>query len=75
MAVLLGNFGAKNFSGGGKVLSNIYENPNSPRTNKFFFPNLYKLHYLYILMDSYLILWKRVCPRSSQPVGYNVKCP
>jgi hypothetical protein len=33
--------------------------------DKLFFPNLYKVYNLYILVDVYLVLLKRVCPRSS----------
>jgi hypothetical protein len=65
MATLFGSFGAKSLSGGGKLVYNIYGNPNSPQTNKLFFLNLYKVYNLYILMDFYLVLWRRVCPRSS----------
>jgi hypothetical protein len=62
--------------GGGKfVHNNIYGNPNSPQADKFFFPNLYKLHYLYILMDFYLVLLRRVCTNFSQPNGRSVKWP
>jgi hypothetical protein len=56
MATLFGSFGAKSLSGGGKLVCNIYENPNSPQTDKLFFLNSYKLYNLYILMDFYLIL-------------------
>jgi hypothetical protein len=30
MAALFGSFGAKSLSGGGKLVCNIYGNPNSP---------------------------------------------
>jgi hypothetical protein len=43
--------------------------------DKLFFRNLYKVYNLYILMDFYLVLSRRVCPRSSQPDGCIVKCP
>jgi hypothetical protein len=59
MAVL---FVAKSLSGGGKLVCNIYENPNSSRANKVFFLNLYKVYNLYILMDFYLVLSREVCP-------------
>jgi hypothetical protein len=65
MAVLFGSFGAKSLSGGGKLVSNIYGNPNSLQADKLFFLNLYKVCNLYTLMDFYLVLSRRVCPRSS----------
>jgi hypothetical protein len=55
MATTFWSFGAKSLFGGGKFVHSIYENPNSPRADKPFFLNLYKLHYLYILMDFYLV--------------------
>jgi hypothetical protein len=59
MATLFGNFSAKSLSDGGKLVCNIYRNPNSPQANKFFFPNLYKGYNLFILMDFYLVLSRR----------------
>jgi hypothetical protein len=41
----------------GKLVHNIYGNPNSPQVDKIFFLNLYKVYNLYILMDFYLVLW------------------
>jgi hypothetical protein len=70
-----GSFGTKSLSGGGKLVFNIYGNPNSPQADKLFFLNLYKVYNLYSLMDFYLVLWKRVCPRSSQSHSRSVKCP
>jgi hypothetical protein len=64
MAILFRSFGIKSLSDGGKLVRNIYGNPNSPRANKPFFPNLYKVYNLYILMDFYLVLSMEVCPRS-----------
>jgi hypothetical protein len=37
-----------------KYVHNVNENPNSPLADKIFFPNLKKVHNLYILMDFYL---------------------
>jgi hypothetical protein len=34
MAALFGSFGAKSLYGGGKLVSNIYGNPNSPQADK-----------------------------------------
>jgi hypothetical protein len=72
MIALFGSFGAKNLSGGGKLVHNIYENPISPEGDKLFFLNLYKVYNLYILMDFYLFLLREVCTR---PHGRSVKCP
>jgi hypothetical protein len=58
MTTLFGSFGAKSLSGGRKLVRNIDGNPNSPRTSKFFFLNLYKVYNLCILMDFYLVLWR-----------------
>jgi hypothetical protein len=69
MAALFGSFGAKSLSNRGKLVHNIYGNPNSPRADKLFFLNLYKVYNLYILMDFYLVLLREVYPRSSQPHG------
>jgi hypothetical protein len=69
------SFDAKILSGGRKLVRDIYGNPNPPQANKFFFPNLYKLHNSYILMDFYLILSREVCPRSSQLHGRSIKRP
>ena len=49
--------------------------PNSSQMDKFFFLNLYKIYNLSILIDFYLILSSRICPRSSQPHGHSVKPP
>jgi hypothetical protein len=65
MAILFENFGVETLSDGGKFVRNIYGNPNFPRVDKLFFPNLYKIYNLYILMDFHLILSRRVYPRSS----------
>jgi hypothetical protein len=67
MATLFESFGTKSLFGGGKFVYNINGNPNSPQANKLFFPNLYKFENLYILMDFYLVLSRRACPRSSRP--------
>jgi hypothetical protein len=75
MVILFGSFGAKNLFDGGKFVRNINGNPNSPHVDKLFFPNLYKAHILYILMDFYLILSRRVCPRSSRPESCKVGAP
>jgi hypothetical protein len=75
MATFFGSFGTKSLSGGGKFVHNIYGNPNFLGVDKLFFPNSYKLHYLYILMDFYLVLLRKVCPRSFQSYGCSVKCP
>jgi hypothetical protein len=40
------SFGTKSLSSGGKFVHNIYVNPNSPWADKFFYPNLYKIHNL-----------------------------
>jgi hypothetical protein len=55
MAILFGSFGAKSLSSEGKLIHNIYGNPNSHRADKLFFLNLYKVYDLYILMDFYLV--------------------
>jgi hypothetical protein len=68
-------FGTKSLSGGGKLVHDIYENPNTPRANKSFVPKLYKFYNLYILIDFYLVLWREVCSRSSQPHGHSMKRP
>jgi hypothetical protein len=65
MVALFGSFGAKSLSDGGKLVHNIYGNPNSPQVNKLFFLNLYKVYNLYILMDFYHVLSREVCSRSS----------
>ena len=75
MIDLFGNFGAKSLYSGGKLVCNIYGNPNSPQANKIFFLNLYKVYTLYIKMDFYLIPSKRICLRSPQPHGHSVKRP
>jgi hypothetical protein len=49
MVAFFMNFGAKNLCGGRKFVHNIYGNPNSLEIDNFFFPNVYKLHNLYIL--------------------------
>lgn len=67
MVALFGSFGTKNLFSGEKLIRNIYENPNSRQTDKLFFPKLYKVFNLYILMDFYLVLSRRLCPRSSRP--------
>jgi hypothetical protein len=41
-----------------KFVQNIYGNTNSPQVDNLFFPNLCKLHNLYILMNFYLVLLK-----------------
>jgi hypothetical protein len=51
MEALFMSFGPKNMAGGWKFVHNIIENPNFSWEDKLFFPNLYKLHNLYILMD------------------------
>jgi hypothetical protein len=56
MAALFGSFGTKSLSGGGKLVHNIYGNPNLPQADKLFFLILYKVYNLNILMDFYLIL-------------------
>jgi hypothetical protein len=56
------SFDAKSLFGGRKFVHNIYGNPNLPRVDKLFFPNLYKLHNLYILMDFYIVFLREVCP-------------
>jgi hypothetical protein len=66
MATLFESFGTKSLFGEGKLVNNIYGNPNFPRADKLFFLNLYKIYNLYILKDFYLVLSRRVCPSSSQ---------
>jgi hypothetical protein len=56
MGALFGSFGTKSLSRGRKFVHDIYENPNFPWEDKFFFLNLYKLHNLYSLTDFYLML-------------------
>jgi hypothetical protein len=46
MTTLFGSFGAKSLFGGGKLVHNIYGNPNSPRADKLFFLNLFKVYKL-----------------------------
>jgi hypothetical protein len=43
--------------------------------DKLFFPNLYKLQNLYILMDFYLVISKQVCQRSSRPMAMARSAP
>jgi hypothetical protein len=62
MVALFGSFGAKSLFSGGKLVHNIYGNPNSHRADKLFFLNLYKVFNLYILMNFYLVLSREVCP-------------
>jgi hypothetical protein len=66
MAILFVSFGAKSLSSGGKFVHKISKNQNCAQKDKLFFPNLCKLHNLYILMEFYLVLLREVCPRSSQ---------
>ena len=75
MASLFGSFGAKSLLGRGKLVSSFYRNPNSLQTSKLIFPKLYKVYNLYILMDFYLVLLRRVCTRSFRPHGCSVKRP
>jgi hypothetical protein len=49
-------FGSKNLAIVQNFIHNFSGNPNSPQENKPFFPNIYKLHNLYLLMNFYLIL-------------------
>jgi hypothetical protein len=72
MATLFVSFDTKSLTNGEKFVQHIYGNPNFPQANKFFFPNSYKLHNLYILMDFYSC---KVCPMSSQSHGLSVKHP
>jgi hypothetical protein len=51
MVALFVNFGAKGLFGGGKFVHDIDGNPNSPQEDKLFFPKLYELYNLYILVD------------------------
>jgi hypothetical protein len=44
-------------------LSIIFMEIQTPRADKLFFLYLYKAYNLYILMDFYLIFWRRVCPQ------------
>jgi hypothetical protein len=48
-AALFGSFVVKSLSGGGKLVYNIYGNPNSPRADKLLFLNLYKVYNFDIL--------------------------
>jgi hypothetical protein len=75
MVVCFVSFGTKSLFDRRKFVHNINGNPNSPQVNTLFFPNLYKVHNMYILMDFYLVLSKGVYPRSSQPKGHSAKCP
>jgi hypothetical protein len=75
MTALYVSFDTKSLFGEGKFVHNIYGNPNSSRADKILFPNLYKLHNLYILMDFYLVLLREVCTRSSQLYGCSMKRP
>jgi hypothetical protein len=75
MATLFGSFVDESLSGLEKFVCNSCGNPNSPQADKLSFPNLYKLHYLYILMDFYLVLMRRVCSQYSQPDDRSVKRP
>jgi hypothetical protein len=65
MVALFVRFGAKSLSNVEKFVQDKNGNPNYLLVDKLFLPNLYKLHNLYILMDFYLVLSRRVCPRSS----------
>ena len=69
------NFGAKSLFGWGKFVHDIYENPNSPWADKLSFPNLYKLHDLYILMDFFLVPLTEVCLRSFGLHNCSVEAP
>jgi hypothetical protein len=60
MAILFVSFGAKSLASGQKFVHDINENPNSFQEEKLFFPNLYKLHNLYILMNFYLVFLRGV---------------
>ena len=51
MATLFMSFNTKNFANGRKFLHDINDNLDSPWEDKPFFPNLYKLHNLYTLID------------------------
>ena len=75
MAILFISFGANILASVQKFVHNINENPILLQEEKLFFPNLYKLHKLYILMDFYLVLLRGVYTRSSQFDGPSVKCP
>jgi hypothetical protein len=54
MATFFVGFGAKSLSTTGKFVQEKNGNQNSPQVDKLFFPNLYKLCNLYVLMDIYL---------------------
>jgi hypothetical protein len=60
MAPLLVNFASKNLFSVGKFVHNFNGDSNSPRADKLFFPNLYKSHNLYILLNFYLALSRRL---------------
>jgi hypothetical protein len=75
MAIILVSFGAKSLFGGGKFVYNIYGNPNCPQVDKLFFPNLYKLHSLYILIGFYLVFLREVYPGSFCSDSHSGKCP
>jgi hypothetical protein len=71
MAILFGRFGGQKFFDGKKLVSDIYGNPNSPKADKLFISNLYKIYNLYILMEFYKVPSRRVYPTSSRWM----KCP
>ena len=54
MAPLFESFGSKSFFWQKKLVSIIYGAPNSTQVDKLFFPNLYMVYNLYILVDLYL---------------------
>jgi hypothetical protein len=74
MATLFVNFGAKSLVHGQIFVYNFNGNPNALQDNKLFFPNLYKLYNLCILMNFHLVILRGICPRSSWPQGCCEKC-
>jgi hypothetical protein len=75
MVTIFMSFSTKSFAGGRKFLHDINDNLDSPWEDKPFFPNLYKLHNLYTLMDFHLVLLRGVCLKSSQPNDCSIKRP
>ena len=75
MGAFFVSFGTKILSCGDKFIQDKIGNPNSLWMNKPFFPKLYKLYNLYILMDFYLALLKKICPRSSWSDTLSVERP
>jgi hypothetical protein len=74
MTTLFVSFGAKSLSNGAKFIQDENGNPNSPQEDKLSFPNLYKLHNLYFLMDFYLV-HEKPCLIHTHPASCRLLTP